>query len=157
MFFITWLRLCFVDTLQRFRYSQCPSCSKWVCYSNIFWNNRKHCYHYQACVVEVGRSLVLSSRQARNQLWTPGGAKSFLRGAKIFGTMSNIFKLRPTHFSKGDKKFSRGGFAPPMVTDLVVGVGKKSFKKIWLRADLLDDCDHCCHSVMKKTRHTKCF
>jgi len=22
----------------------------------------KHCYHYQACIVEVGRSLVLSSR-----------------------------------------------------------------------------------------------
>jgi len=34
--------------------------------------------------------------QARNQLGTPGGAKSFLRGAKIF-------KLCPTHFSRGAK------------------------------------------------------
>jgi len=36
-------------------------------------------------------------RQARNQLGTPGGAKSFLRGAQIF-------KLCPTHLSRGAKK-----------------------------------------------------
>jgi len=45
--------------------------------------------------------------QARNQLRTPGGAKSFLRGAQIFGTMSNNFKRRPIHFSWGAKKIPR--------------------------------------------------
>jgi len=44
--------------------------------------------------------------QARNQLGTPGRAKSFLRGAQIFWTMSNSFKRFPTHFSRGgEKKF----------------------------------------------------
>jgi len=33
--------------------------------------------------------------------------------------MSNTFKLRPTHFSRGDENFSREGFAP-LVTELVV-------------------------------------
>jgi len=51
-------------------------------------------------------------RQARNQLGTPGGAKSFPRGAQILWTMYNILKLCPTHFSRGDQKFSRGA-APP--------------------------------------------
>ena len=47
--------------------------------------------------------------QASNQLGTPGGAKSFLRGAEIFWTMSNIFKLCPTHFFQNiSNKFSRG-------------------------------------------------
>jgi len=46
-------------------------------------------------------------KQARNQIGTPGGAKSFLRGAQIFGTMSNIFKLCPTHFTRGGENFSR--------------------------------------------------
>jgi len=41
------------------------------------------------------------TNQARNQLGSPGGAKSFLRGAQIFYTMSNSFKLCPTHFSTG--------------------------------------------------------
>jgi len=27
--------------------------------------------------------------------------------------MSNIFKLYPTHFSRGGEQFSKGGFAPP--------------------------------------------
>jgi len=39
--------------------------------------------------------------QARNQLWTLQGAKSFLRGAQCFYTMSSSFKVRPTPFSKG--------------------------------------------------------
>jgi len=37
-----------------------------------------------------------SFAQARNQLGTPGVAKSFLRGAQIFQTMSNSFQLCPT-------------------------------------------------------------
>jgi len=50
--------------------------------------------------------------QARNQFATPGGAKSFLRRAQIFWTMSNSFKLYPAHFSRRDEKFSKEGFAP---------------------------------------------
>ena len=49
--------------------------------------------------------------QARNQLCTPGGAKCFLRGAKNFWTMANIFKLYPTHFSRG-ANFFLGGAKP---------------------------------------------
>jgi len=49
---------------------------------------------------------VLSGRdQARDQLATLGATKSFLRGAQFFETISNIFKTRPTHFSRGTKKF----------------------------------------------------
>jgi len=45
--------------------------------------------------------------QARNQLGTLGGAKSFLRGASNFLTMFNNLKLQyPTDFSReGRKKF----------------------------------------------------
>jgi len=53
--------------------------------------------------------------QARKQLWTPGGATSFLGAGQFFKTMSNSFKIRPTHFSYGDENFSRGGFVPPWV------------------------------------------
>ena len=54
-----------------------------------------------------------SVNQARNQLGTPGGAKSFLREAQIFWTMSNTFKLYPTHFSREGEKFSRWALPPP--------------------------------------------
>ena len=50
--------------------------------------------------------------QARNLLGTPGGAKSIFRGAQIFLTMSNNFKLCPTHFSRGDENFSKGASPP---------------------------------------------
>ena len=50
--------------------------------------------------------------QARNQLGTPGGAKSFPRGAQIFWTMSNIFKLCPKHLSRGSEKFAPPGYGP---------------------------------------------
>jgi len=50
--------------------------------------------------------------QARNQLGTSGGAKSFLRGAQNFWTVSNSFRLCPTHYSRGGEKFSTGGFTP---------------------------------------------
>jgi len=55
----------------------------------------------------------LTFRQALNQLGSPGGTKSFPRGAQMFLTMSNIFKLCPTHFSSRCEYFSRGSFAPP--------------------------------------------
>jgi len=57
--------------------------------------------------------------QARNQLGTPGVAKSFLRGAQLFKTMSNNFQLCPTHFSWGGEQFCRGGEAP-LVTGLIM-------------------------------------
>jgi len=64
-----------------------------------------------------------SSDQARNQLGTPGGAKSFPRGAQLFLTMSNNFKLCSTHFSRGDKKILGGLWVSsplrPVVTGLV--------------------------------------
>jgi len=56
---------------------------------------------------------LLVDTQARNQLGTPRVAKSFLRGTKIFQTMSSSLRLCPTYFSSGDKRFCRGGFAPP--------------------------------------------
>ena len=61
-----------------------------------------------------------NDNHARNQLGTPGGAKSFLRGAQIFWTMSNMFKLYPTHFSRGAKHFLEGASpsAPPLVAGL---------------------------------------
>ena len=62
-------------------------------------------------------TIIYVTFQARSQLGTPGGAKSFLRGAQIFWTMSNSFKLYPTHFSGGAKNFL-GGDSPPLVTGL---------------------------------------
>ena len=56
-------------------------------------------------------SIHYACNQARNQLGTSGGAKSFLRGAQIFWTMSNSFKQYPTHFSRGAKNFL-GGIRP---------------------------------------------
>jgi len=51
----------------------------------------------------------LTHAQDHKQLMTPGGAKSFLRGAPTFWTMSNSC---PTHFSRGGRKFSRGDTPP---------------------------------------------
>jgi len=65
------------------------------------------------------------STQARNHLWTPGGAKSFPRGAQIFWTMSKIFKLRPTHFCRG-QEFS----SAPLVTGLAILRRKQARKTI---------------------------
>jgi len=57
----------------------------------------------------------------RNQLETPGGAKSFLRGAQIFLTVSNSFKLYAAHFSREGENLSRGGLLPPCAP-LVTGL-----------------------------------
>jgi len=59
--------------------------------------------------------------QARNQLGTSRGAKSFLIGAKHFLTMSNSFKFCPIYFFRRGEKFSKEGFSPPapLVTVLV--------------------------------------
>jgi len=52
-------------------------------------------------------------KQARNRLGTPGGAKSFLRGAQTFKAMSNSFKVCPTHFLQGERKIVYGELPPP--------------------------------------------
>ena len=49
--------------------------------------------------------VLIINEQAGNQFGIPGGAKRFLREAQIFWTMSNIFKLYPTQFFKGGRKF----------------------------------------------------
>ena len=65
--------------------------------SSLPRNNRKTYYHTFAASTELA--------QARNQLGTLGGAKSFPKGAQNFWTMSNIFKLCPTYFSRRDEIF----------------------------------------------------
>jgi len=50
--------------------------------------------------------------QARNQLGTTVGVKSFLRGAQIFWTVSKNFRLCPTSFVGGAKIFL-GGLRSP--------------------------------------------
>jgi len=88
------------------------------------------------CVKKVNPSDGFA--QARIQLGTSGGAKSFLRGVQIFKlcpirpvtslghqgceefyeraqtfqTMTSSFQLCPTDFSRGCEKVCRGGFAP---------------------------------------------
>jgi len=69
----------------------------------------------------------LAHHQARNQLETPGVAKSFLRGAQIFQTMSNSFQLCPTDFSRGGEEFCRGRSPPPLVTGLPTTTIKSVF------------------------------
>jgi len=58
------------------------------------------------------------------RIGTPGGAKSFLRGAKIF-------KLSPTDFSRGAKRFAREASHPfPLVTGLcpiLLNQGSRTF------------------------------
>ena len=44
--------------------------------------------------------------QARNQLGTPGGSKSFLRGPNFWNHVQHIFP-------EGGENFFRGGFGPP--------------------------------------------
>jgi len=83
--------------------------------ASLVFSNPPPLQSSSAWIVKVVR------HQARNQLATPGGAKSFPRGAQIFWTMSSNFKL-PTHFSRGGEKFSRGASprlpAPHLVTVL---------------------------------------
>ena len=59
-----------------------------------------------------GRDGHRTAVQARNQLGTLGGAKSFLRVAQICLTMSKTLKLCPTHFSRGGAKIFLGGLRP---------------------------------------------
>jgi len=62
--------------------------------------------------------FLVPAQQARNQFWTPGVAKSFLRGAQFFKTMSNSFQLcstlgRTKNFVVGVKPLLRPpGYGP---------------------------------------------
>jgi len=59
--------------------------------------------------------------QARNHLGTPGGAKSFLRGAQNLYTMSNSFKLYVQHIFPGERKILQRLLLP--ARSLVTGLG----------------------------------
>ena len=67
-----------------------PKPPKYIICSKVVLQSSAHGY-----VIET-QTIILHLRdmQARNQLGTPGGAKSFLRGAQVF-------KRCPTHFSRG--------------------------------------------------------
>jgi len=62
-----------------------------------FWQTSSWCL---SIIVAVSQRKT----QARNQLGTPGVAKSFLRRAQIFLTMSNSFQLCSAHFPGGRRK-----------------------------------------------------
>jgi len=84
--------------------------------------SKNHINFLKACQMET-------FTQARSQLGSPGGAKSFLRWAQMFWTMSNSFKPCPTDLSMGAKKFL-GGFAslgPPCFRCLLLPFNKKLF------------------------------
>ena len=49
--------------------------------------------------------IVFTRLQARNQLRTPGGAESFLRGAQVFTLFSIDLKYVLNIFPEGKKKF----------------------------------------------------
>jgi len=92
----------------------------------------------------------LPLEQARNQLWVPRGAKSFLRGAHIFCTVSNSFKLCPTHFSRGEEKFYRGGCALPAygpVLETVI-MRQRVVSESWVREPFLKNFEshHCVYT-----------
>jgi len=62
------------------------------------------CYFENTIINNALWHVFLCRGQARNKLGTPEGAKKFVRGAQIFWTMSNSFKLYATHFSRGWRK-----------------------------------------------------
>ena len=65
----------------------------------------------------------MSSKQASNQLATPGEAKSFLKGAQILDRTCIINLYHKNIFSRGTKIFPRGKFfplRPPFITSLLL-------------------------------------
>ena len=82
--------------------------------------------------------------QARNQLGTPGLAKSFPRGAQIFQTMSNSFQLCLTDFSRGGaKRFCR--WASPPLWLRVCRVPQFAYLSIGI---FLHPCESHLHSIL---------
>ena len=84
--------------------------------------------------------------QARNQLWTPVGAKSFLRGAQFFLTVSNSFKLRPTYFSRGAKFFPcpPPGYGPAVAKHCNLAFCSFVLKIDWSKTFLTEHAITCC-------------
>ena len=86
-------------------------------FNNIQTTFVLQCLHahirWESMPIGWSRKCSIGSHQARNQLGTLRGAKSFLRGAQIFWTMSNSFKIYPTNFSRGGAKIFLGGLRPP--------------------------------------------
>jgi len=71
--------------------------SRWSDYiSDLAWSR---------LLVESAELCEIAGDQARNQLGTTGGTKSFLREAQIFELCPIYFRLCPTHFSRGSKNF----------------------------------------------------
>jgi len=66
----------------------------------------------------IGRKC-MGCIQARNQLGTPGGAKSFLRGAKCFKLCPIVSNCVEHNFRRGGEIFCWRRF-PPLVTGLAV-------------------------------------
>jgi len=64
------------------------------------------------CNCQQGKYNFLTSRQVRNRLGTPGVSKSFLKGAQIFQSVSNSFKLCPKRFFQGWQKVLQGWLLP---------------------------------------------
>ena len=87
--------------------------------------------------------------QARNQLGSPWGAKSFLRGAQFFWTMSNNFNRCPMHFSRGGP--CSGGWVPGMKMHSLVGLSAHSAFHWWsvqcAERTLLSDEMMSCYAV----------
>jgi len=85
-------------------------------------------------------SVTLVSRPVTS-LGHQEGRKVFC-GAQIFLTMANSFQLCPTHLSRGGKKFSREGFAPPgygpasksycLVKNFLVNRNYQKLQHMWL-------------------------
>ena len=72
----------------------------------ILWRRKQRLgYPVKMATMPHCSILEFGTGQARNQLGTPGGAKSFPRGAQIFWTISNSFKLCLRHFPGGRKFF----------------------------------------------------
>ena len=85
-------------------------CSCWLGFTNTFCN-KNVTRPPGVCSPKFSKTcLVVRYNQARNQLGTPGGAKSCLRGVQNILAMSNSFKRCPTRFSSGSEKCCSGGF-----------------------------------------------
>jgi len=88
-----------------------------ICFGRVLVRSQQ-INHWDLWTSSISQSCCTHA-QARNQFGTPGVAKSFLRGAQIFQTMSNIFQLCPAYFTGGRKGCRR---ASPPWAPLVTGL-----------------------------------
>ena len=71
----------------------------------------RSCWRQNSCTVHPNQPVLgfsYTSYQARNQLGTPGKAKSFLRGSKFYNDSIYFASIAPTRFSRRAKSFPRG-------------------------------------------------